>query len=78
MAKKLVVWLIVLYQRTLSPDHGLLKFFYPAGVCRFTPSCSEYTKAAVMKYGVLRGISLGVKRVGRCRPGNPGGYDPIP
>lgn len=78
MAKKAVVFVITVYQKTLSPDHGLLRVFYPAGVCRYTPTCSEYTKAAVERFGVFKGLALGVKRVGRCHPARPGGFDPVP
>jgi putative membrane protein insertion efficiency factor len=46
--------------------------------CRFWPSCSEYAYEAVEKYGLLRGGWLAVKRLLRCHPFNPGGYDPVP
>jgi len=45
-------------------------------VCRFQPSCSEYMIAAVRKYGPLRGAWRGVRRIARCNPWHPGGYDP--
>lgn len=46
--------------------------------CRFEPSCSHYGYEAIQKYGALKGGWLTVKRIGRCQPFNPGGYDPVP
>ena len=62
--------LIRLYQMTLS------KVLPPS--CRFTPSCSHYGYEAIRKYGALKGGWLAIKRVARCHPLNPGGYDPVP
>ncbi|HCP23315.1 MAG: membrane protein insertion efficiency factor YidD [SAR202 cluster bacterium] len=65
-----VLSLIWVYQRTLSP-------LLPTS-CRFSPSCSHYSQEAVEKYGVIKGVMLGVKRLGRCRPLGGQGYDPVP
>ena len=68
--KYLLLGLIRIYQMTFS------KMMPPS--CRFEPSCSHYGYEAVSKYGVLKGGWLAVKRVARCQPLNPGGYDPVP
>lgn len=72
-----VVKLIVIYQKTLSFDHGLFKYLYPNGYCRFTPTCSEYSIQAISKYGLIKGGILSVWRVLRCNPFNQGGHDPV-
>lgn len=72
-----VIKLINIYQKTLSFDHGPMKKLYPHGFCRFYPSCSEYGKEAVMKYGVIKGGFKAVWRVMRCNPWNKGGVDPL-
>jgi putative membrane protein insertion efficiency factor len=46
--------------------------------CRFAPSCSEYTREAIEVHGFGRGVWMGMKRVGRCHPWHPGGFDPVP
>ena len=69
MIKIVLIKLINFYQK-------LSKLRPP--VCRFYPTCSEYTKQAILKYGVLKGCFLGAKRICRCHPLNPGGYDPVP
>lgn len=68
--RRILMWLIRLYQNTIS------RALPPS--CRFIPSCSEYTYEAIERYGVLKGSWLGVKRICRCHPLNPGGYDPVP
>jgi len=68
--KYILMGLIRLYQMTLS------RLMPPS--CRFTPSCSHYGYEAIRRYGALKGGWMAVKRVGRCHPLNPGGYDPVP
>lgn len=77
ISKKIVIFLITVYQKTLSFDHSPLKMFYPHGFCRFTPTCSEYGKEAIEKYGVAKGSAMAAWRVARCNPWNKGGYDPV-
>ena len=50
----------------------------PRGVCRFTPTCSQYAKEAIVKYGALKGCYLAVRRLLKCHPFHAGGYDPVP
>ncbi len=66
--KNILVSSITIYQKTLSPDHGPLKQRYPHGYCRFYPSCSEYTKLAIIHNGSLKGSLLGIKRIAKCNP----------
>ncbi len=75
--KKIVISLIKIYQKTLSPDHGPLSFLYSEGFCRFKPSCSQYTIDAVERFGVGRGIVLGFYRINRCNPWSKGGIDTV-
>lgn len=77
MTKKLLLILICLYQKTISPDHGLLKFFFPHGACIYRPTCSQYMMDAIKKIGAPKGAWLGIKRISRCHPWAAGGYDPI-
>ncbi|MFA6417173.1 MAG: membrane protein insertion efficiency factor YidD [Patescibacteria group bacterium] len=77
ISKKIVVFLITIYQKTLSFDHSPLKMFYPHGFCRFTPTCSQYGKEAIEKYGIAKGGTMTAWRVARCNPWNKGGYDPV-
>ncbi len=75
--KTIIIFLINIYQKTLSPDHGIFRARYPYGFCRFYPSCSEYAKQAVIKKGVVVGILLSVKRIIKCNPFVKPKVDPV-
>ena len=68
--KKILILLIKLYQKFISP-------MFPAK-CRFYPTCSQYTLEAIKEYGAIKGTYLGIKRILKCHPFHEGGYDPIP
>jgi len=67
--KKVLIGIILFYQRWISP----LK----PRTCRFYPTCSEYAIQAITKYGVLKGILKAIIRILKCHPFHPGGYDPV-
>jgi uncharacterized protein len=69
-AAKVAVAVIGAYQRLVSP-------FLPRA-CRFAPTCSEYARQALLEQGLSKGVWLAVRRVARCHPFHPGGYDPPP
>lgn len=68
--KSLLLGLIAVYRYAISPMLGRN--------CRFMPSCSEYASEAIHRHGSVRGSWLALRRVLRCHPWNPGGYDPVP
>jgi len=68
--KRVLIWLLKGYRRFISP------LLPPA--CRFTPTCSQYALEAIGKYGALKGGYLAIRRLLRCHPFHPGGYDPVP
>ncbi len=68
--KNLLIILIKAYRKFISP------LFPPS--CRFRPTCSQYTLEAIETFGALQGSWLGLKRILRCHPFHPGGYDPVP
>lgn len=69
--------LIVVYQYTLSPDHGWVSRFFKYRVCRYEPTCSEYGYDAIEKYGLIRGSFMAAWRILRCNPWSHGGHDPV-
>ena len=69
-ARATVAGVVRIYQLLVSP-------WLPPS-CRFSPTCSEYTRQALLKYGILRGTWLALRRLSRCHPLGSGGYDPVP
>ena len=69
--QKISIALVRVYQCAVSPFVG------GRAACRFTPTCSEYTKIAIEKHGCIRGTIMGLRRISRCRPGGGYGYDPV-
>jgi len=69
MIKKILLFLIKIYQKIISPIFGKR--------CRFYPTCSEYSRQAIIKYGVIKGTYLSIKRILKCHPFHKGGYDPL-
>jgi hypothetical protein len=67
--------LIKVYQKTISPDHGLFKVFFAPGYCKFQPTCSVYCYDTLKKHGVIKGLPLSIWRILRCNPWNKGGED---
>jgi putative membrane protein insertion efficiency factor len=65
-----LVGAVRIYQKMVSPNLG--------ANCRYQPTCSSYAAEAVSRFGVVRGGLLGIRRIGRCHPLRPGGYDPVP
>ena len=74
LLRRVAVWLLLLpirfYQLAISP--------YTPPACRFTPTCSEYAKQAIIKHGPFKGLALAVWRLLRCNPWGGNGYDPVP
>lgn len=68
--RTLLRWLILSYQYGISPILG--------PHCRYEPSCSHYALGAIEKHGIVRGLWLAIKRIGRCHPWHAGGFDPVP
>jgi putative membrane protein insertion efficiency factor len=68
--RRAAVLAIRLYQKSASP--------YLPSACRYLPTCSHYTQDAIERYGAIRGMWLGIKRLARCHPWGGRGYDPVP
>ncbi len=68
--RKIFTLPVLIYQYVISP-------LFPS-TCRFTPTCSEYTKHAIIKHGIFKGSKLGAKRIAKCHPWGDSGYDPVP
>lgn len=66
--KKILIFLIKMYQKLTKSS---------VRVCKYYPTCSEYTKQAIEKYGAIKGLALGIYRILRCNPWSYGGYDPV-
>lgn len=73
--KNLSLKFIEFYQSHISPDHSPLKKYYPHGFCKFSPSCSEYTKISIEKYGVIKWWRKWIWRIIRCNPFTKWGKD---
>ncbi len=76
MFRKISLKIIRFYQKTISPDSGYLKKYFPSGFCPFKPHCSEYCYQAIEKYGSLKGSGKCILRIFRCHPWTKGGKDP--
>ena len=70
--KRILIFLIDIYKKIISPI-----FEYLGVHCKYYPTCSQYMKQAIEKYGTIKGVFLGVKRILRCNPFSKGGYDPL-
>lgn len=70
--KKIGILLIKCYKKIISPIFHFFGFD-----CKYYPTCSEYTKQAIEKYGFFKGVILGFKRILKCNPFSKGGYDPL-
>jgi hypothetical protein len=70
MFKSIMLLVIRIYQKLVSP-------LLPQA-CRFYPSCSEYSRESITRYGLVKGVGLTLIRLGKCHPFHPGGYDPVP
>lgn len=70
MMGRVLIAIVRVYKSVISPH-------LPAS-CRYFPTCSQYALEAIQRYGALKGSWMAVKRIGRCHPFHPGGFDPVP
>lgn len=74
----ILITIIKIYQKLFSFDHSFWAKYVNQRVCIHEPSCSSYTVGAIEKYGSIKGLWLGTKRILRCGPWSRGGFDPVP
>ena len=67
--RKILILPIIFYQKFISPFIGIS--------CRYNPTCSQYSKEAILKYGIIKGFYLSFKRISKCHPWGDSGYDPL-
>lgn len=75
--KQILIFTIKIYQKTLSPDHGLFRERWPYGYCRYQPTCSQYAIEAISLHGSVKGTAKTVWRILRCNPFARTGADPV-
>ena len=73
----IAIKIIKIYQKILSFDHGIFKYLYPNGFCRYRPTCSDYAIKSIEKHGFIKGGLKAFKRVLKCNPWSKGGWDPV-
>lgn len=74
--KQILIFTIKIYQKTLSPDHGIFRARWPYGYCRYQPTCSQYAIDALNAHGVIKGSAKAAWRILRCNPFAQPGADP--
>ncbi len=75
--KTILIQIIKIYQKTLSPDHGWFRAKWPYGYCRYQPTCSQYAIDAIQHHGSLKGSAKAAWRILRCNPFAQPGTDPV-